>query len=95
MTTSTNQKERLRHLESRQRELERRMAAAERELERLRSSTERRFDDATRELHRLDVRINASSQNLDGLKSAIFTTALISALVVYFVALIILVAVRT
>ena len=90
MTSSTNQKERLRHLESRQRELERRMAAAERELERLRSSTERRFGDVTRDLNRLEARIHAGSQHFDNL----LFTILIMVGVSFFVALVIFLAAK-
>ena len=94
MTTPVNYEERIRGLESRQRELERRVDNAERELERLRSNVERRFADTTQDQNRLDGQIKTTGRSLDGLKNTISTTILISVLVVYFVALIILMAVK-
>ena len=90
MANPTNQMQRLRRLESRQRELERRMAAAERELERLRSTVARRFGDATRDLNRLEARINAGSQHFDNL----LFTILIMVGVSFFVALVIFLAAK-
>ena len=94
MTTNVNYEDRIRGLETHQRELERRMDNAERELERLRSDVERRFADTTRDQNRLEGRINTTGQSLDSLKTTISTTLLISLAVVYFVALIILVAIK-
>ena len=94
MITPINYEERIRYLESRQRELERRMDNAEQELERLRSNVERRFADTTRGQNRLEGRVKTTGRSLDGLKNTISTTLLISVLVVYFVALIILMAVK-
>ena len=90
MRISTNQMDRIRYLEARQRELERRMAAAERELERLRSTIARRFGDATRELNRLEARIHAGSQHFDNL----LFTILIMVGVSFFVALVIFLAAK-